>query len=149
TILHNEADTGGNHWLGIELRGKNNADVVGARLVLETEDGIQTRVGTGGGSYLSSGDRRHVFGLGKAMQAGKLTVTWPSGEKQAFEGLAMDRYWRITEGEQAPRDLSKKYRDLTQRRQGAKNRRVLHSSVLCALASLHQNLYFFASLNVT
>src|SRR5262249_36477303 len=107
-VLRNEADTGGNHWLGIELRGKNDADIVGARLVLDTEDGIQTRVATGGGSYLSSGDRRHVFGLGKAMQAGNLTITWPSGEKQAFEGLAMDRYWRITEGEQAPRDLSKK-----------------------------------------
>ncbi|HMF12310.1 MAG TPA: ASPIC/UnbV domain-containing protein, partial [Gemmataceae bacterium] len=106
-VLRNEADTGGNHWLGIDLRGKDNADVVGARIALEMEDGTQTRVGTGGGSYASSGDRRHVFGLGKAAKAGKLTVTWPDGNKQSWEGLAVDRYWRITEGEE-PRDMSKK-----------------------------------------
>jgi hypothetical protein len=106
-VLRNEADTAGNHWLGIELRGKNHADVVGARLALELEDDTQTRVGTGGGSYASSGDRRHVFGLGKAAKAGKLTVTWPSGEKQAWEGLPVDHYWRLTEGEKDAKDLSK------------------------------------------
>jgi hypothetical protein len=107
-ILRNEADTGGNHWLGIELRGKQNADVVGARIALEMEDGTQSRFQTGGGSYASSGDRRHVFGLGKTAKARKLTVTWPNGEKQSYDGLATDRYWRITEGQKEALDLSKK-----------------------------------------
>jgi hypothetical protein len=107
-VLRNEADTEGNHWLGIELRGKKNADVVGAKISLTMEDGMQSRFQAGGGSYASSGDRRHVFGLGKADKTGTLTVMWPSGEKQTWEGLAVDRYWRLTHGEKEAKDLPKK-----------------------------------------
>jgi hypothetical protein len=40
-----------------------------------------------------------VFGLGKAKRPGKLTVRWPSGQEQSWEGLKADRYWRLVEGE--------------------------------------------------
>jgi hypothetical protein len=50
---------------------------------------------------------RHVFGLGKAAKAGKLTVTWPNREKQSYDGLATDRYWRIAEGQKEALDLSR------------------------------------------
>ncbi|HZU38706.1 MAG TPA: ASPIC/UnbV domain-containing protein, partial [Gemmataceae bacterium] len=53
----------------------------------------------GGGSYLSSGDRRVNFGLGTNTTAGRLTVRWPSGKTQTWDGLAVDGYWRLTEGE--------------------------------------------------
>jgi hypothetical protein len=105
TILRNDADTDGNHWLGVELCGKNHADVVGAKITLETEEGTQSRFAIGGGSYASSSDRRHVFGIGKATKVGKLTVTWPNGQKQSWDGLAIDRYWRLAQDEkeaQAP-----------------------------------------------
>jgi hypothetical protein len=107
-VLRNEADTHGNHWLGVELRGKNNIDVVGARIALETGDGTQNRFATGGGSYESSSDRRHVFGLGQAYEINKLTVTWPNGEKQTWTGLAVDRYWRLTQGETEAKEFSRK-----------------------------------------
>jgi enediyne biosynthesis protein E4 len=96
-LLRNEAATD-NHWLGVELIGRDRADVVGARLILECEGRKQTRFAKGGGSYASSGDRRHVFGLGQATKVGRLTVIWPNGERQHREGLAIDRYHRLVQG---------------------------------------------------
>ena len=49
----------------------------------------------GGGSYLSSGDRRLLFGLGKSLSVDRLTVTWPWGQEQPVEVSAVDRYVRV------------------------------------------------------
>jgi hypothetical protein len=89
----------GQHWLGVQLVGKNNADVVGAKVQLKMGERTLTRFAKGGGSYLSSADRRFVLGLGEETKAGPLTVTWPDGTKQEFEGLASDRYHVIVQGE--------------------------------------------------
>ena len=43
----------GNHWLGIELRGKDNRDVVGARISLDVKGRTLWRFAKGGGSYAS------------------------------------------------------------------------------------------------
>jgi hypothetical protein len=89
-----------NHWLGIDLRGKDRRDIVGARLVLDVNGQKLTRFATGGGSYASSFDPRHLFGLGKNDKAGRLTVYWPSAEPRVehFDGLAVDRYHRLEQG---------------------------------------------------
>ena len=97
-LLRNEA-AGGRHWLGVELVGKGHRDVVGARLTLQVGGRELTRFAGGGGSYLSSGDRRHLFGLGNETKVGRLTVAWPSGRKQHWNGLAVNRYWRLVEDE--------------------------------------------------
>ncbi len=96
-LLRNVAETG-YHWLGVELVGRNNRDVVGTRLTLEVGERRLTRFAQGGGSYLSSSDRRHLFGLGKADRVGRLTVTWAGGKQEHWDGLAVDRYWRVAEG---------------------------------------------------
>jgi hypothetical protein len=88
----------GNHWLGIRLVGKEHACVVGARAVLAVDGQRLTRFAKGGGSYASSGDRRLLFGLGQH-RPGRLTVTWPDGSEQSFDGLAVDRYYRIVQGQ--------------------------------------------------
>ncbi len=98
-LLRNEADTRGRHWLGVQLQGAGHRDVVGARVVLEAGGRRQTRFAKGGGSYFSSSDRRHVFGLGAADRIDRLRVVWQSGREQLWQGLAVDRYWRLTEGE--------------------------------------------------
>jgi hypothetical protein len=96
-LLRNEAETT-NHWLGITLVGRKNRDVVGARLTLEVGGRRLTRFAQGGGSYLSSSDRRHVFGLGPTKRVGRLTVAWPGGKEVHWDGLEVDRYWRLVEG---------------------------------------------------
>jgi hypothetical protein len=103
-LLRNVADPAP-HWLGIELAGREHRDVVGARVTLDVEGRRLTRFATGGGSYLSSGDRRLRFGLGTSGRPGRLTVEWPSGEPrvQHWDDLAADRYWKLVQGEAAPR----------------------------------------------
>jgi hypothetical protein len=96
-VLRNVADTTPNHWLGVELLGKDHRDAVGAKVILSVGGKEQTRYAKGGGSYASSNDSRHVFGLGKAAQIDKLTVIWPSGKEQEWQELQVDRYWRLTE----------------------------------------------------
>ncbi|HEY7425816.1 MAG TPA: CRTAC1 family protein [Gemmataceae bacterium] len=98
-VLRNEADTGDNHWLGIELAGKDHADVVGAKIVLEDGERPQTRFAKSGGSYASSPDRRHVFGLPATARLGRVSVLWPNREEEHWEGLPVDRYYRLVQGE--------------------------------------------------
>jgi hypothetical protein len=107
-ILRNEAHTGGNHWLGVELQGAGHRDVVGARIVVEAGGHRQTRFAKGGGSYLSSSDRRHVIGLGTVDHIDRLSVIWPSGQREEWPGLALDRYWRLIEGQPGPECLHAK-----------------------------------------
>jgi hypothetical protein len=86
------------HWLGVQLAGKDHADVVGAKVELRVGSRTLTRFAKGGGSYLSSGDRRLHFGLGHETEPGRLTVTWPDGTKQSVDGLSSDCYHRIVQG---------------------------------------------------
>jgi hypothetical protein len=100
-LLRNRHETG-HHWLGVRLTGRPYHDAVGARLELEVGGDKLVRAVKGGGSYLSSGDPRVLFGLGSHDWAGRLTVRWPSGKTQAWDGLAVDRYWELHEGEERP-----------------------------------------------
>jgi hypothetical protein len=101
-VLRNVArkDYPTHHWLGVKLVGEGHRDVVGARVTLEAGGRRLTRFAKGGGSYLSSGDRRLLFGLGEIARVGKLTVTWPSGSprQQTWKGLRVDRYHRLVQG---------------------------------------------------
>jgi hypothetical protein len=103
-FLRNEAaaDKPAN-WLGVKLVGKGNRDVVGSTVVLEGEGRQLTRFAKGGGSYLSAGDSRLLFGLGPAGKAGRVTVRWSWGESQSWEGLEANQYWELHEGEAEPR----------------------------------------------
>jgi hypothetical protein len=101
TLLRNQPQGGqapANHWLGIELIGRNHREITGAKVTLEVGGRRLTRFAKGGGSYLSSGDRRLLFGLGPDVQVGRLTVSWPWGKEQHWNGLKCDRYWMLVEG---------------------------------------------------
>jgi hypothetical protein len=107
-VLRNRHETG-HHWLGVQVVGRPYRDAVGARLDLELADGEKLmRVVKGGGSYLSSGDRRVLFGLGSRDKVARLTIRWPSGKTQSWEGLAVDRYWKLTEGEEAAQPVTQR-----------------------------------------
>jgi hypothetical protein len=97
-LLRNVHQTG-HHWLGAQLVGRPYRDAVGARATLEVGGRKLLRTVKGGGSYLSSGDRRVHFGLATDAKAGRLTVRWPSGKEQSWDNLPVDRYWRLIEGQ--------------------------------------------------
>jgi hypothetical protein len=93
-------------WLGVALVGKAPRDVVGALLTLTQGDRRQVQAVKGGGSYLSSNDPRALFAL-VPDGAYRLTVRWPSGREQSWDGgaLGRDRYVVLHEGEDQPRSF--------------------------------------------
>jgi hypothetical protein len=94
-LLHNTY-AGRNAWLGVSLRGTvSNRDAIGARLRLHNGNSVLTRWITG--SFLSSHDRRVVFGLGPKPGRLSLEIDWPNGCKQTVTQLALRRYQTIIE----------------------------------------------------
>ncbi|HEY7307269.1 MAG TPA: CRTAC1 family protein [Bryobacteraceae bacterium] len=86
-------------WVGIVLEGRNsNRDAIGAKLTLTNGAERSVRWITGGASYLSSHDRRVVFGLG-GDPAGpmQLEIRWPNGGTRTVKGLKLNQYQRIVE----------------------------------------------------
>jgi hypothetical protein len=91
-----------NHWLGLKLVGKKaNIDAVGARVSYQAGDLKRSRMKVGGGSYLSSHDPRMVLGIGQRTKIDWLEINWPqpSGLRQRFVDLPLDRYITIHEGQ--------------------------------------------------
>jgi hypothetical protein len=99
-----EAKVPRRHWLGLELLGRKHRDIAGARVIVESGGRRLTRFAKGGGSYLSTSDPRLLFGLDDLDRVERITVFWPWGEQQQWEGLAVDRYWRLTEGDLKARE---------------------------------------------
>ena len=97
-LLHNNVGAE-NSWIGFQLMGtKSNRDAIGAKLILQAGNRRLVRWITGGSSYLSSHDKRVVFGLGKqAPQSVDLQILWPSGQSQKLSGLKPGSYQLIRE----------------------------------------------------
>lgn len=104
-VLHNEIVTN-NHWLLLKLVGhKSNRDAIGAQVKIVTGDGPQYAMVTTAGSYLSSGDKRVHFGLGKQTQVSTIEIRWPSGITQILKDVRADQSLQVDEpvpGRNAP-----------------------------------------------
>ena len=98
-LLHNNVGRK-NSWIGVRLVGvKSNRDAIGAKLTLRIAGRKLVRWITGGSSYLSSHDKRVLFGLGNlpANRTVDIEIVWPNGQTQAAPSLQMNRYHQITE----------------------------------------------------
>ncbi len=104
-ILRNEAVAAPAQWLGLKLIGRDHRDVVGSTAIVESQGRKLTRFAKGGGSFLSSGDRRLLFGLGTATAVERVTVRWSWGATQVWEGMQPGSYYELREGETAARRL--------------------------------------------
>jgi hypothetical protein len=99
-----ENPTEGARWVVLRLEGReSNRFGVGARVEVRVREGDQTRsvhtlVGSGG-SFGGSSLQQEI-GLGRAEAIESLSIVWPaSGTRQTFENVALDRFYRLTEGE--------------------------------------------------
>ncbi|MBI4462292.1 MAG: CRTAC1 family protein [Acidobacteria bacterium] len=89
-----------NHWLSLVLEGTASPrDAIGTSVRIQVGGRILARVVAGGGSYLSSSDRRMHVGLGNNQQADRIEVRWPSGTLEVFEKVAAGKVYRVREGE--------------------------------------------------
>jgi hypothetical protein len=89
----------------VQLAGRDHRDIVGSTIILEGNTRKLTRFAKGGGSYLSSGDRRILFGLGESEQVKKVTVKWSWGGTQSWDNLEPNSYWELREGDATAKKL--------------------------------------------
>jgi enediyne biosynthesis protein E4 len=97
-ILINSADNG-NHWLVLELRGReSNRDAIGAKVKLTTASGrvLYNHVSVSVG-FISSSDKRVHFGLGAEKQIRSIEIRWPRGAVQQLTNLVADRFLKVEE----------------------------------------------------
>lgn len=106
-----------NHFLTLLLRGKKaNSFGVGVRVHVTVEEAGKPRelyATLGSGGSFGASPLRIQLGLGQATAIRSVEITWPgSGTRQRFEQVALDRFYRATEGQVALEELSPKRLEL-------------------------------------
>ena len=87
-----------NNWILVVLVGKkSNRSAIGARVSVETENGVQTGEVSAGGSYLSCSDPRVHFGLANVKEIRRLKVRWPSGVNTVLSNVRVNQILKIEE----------------------------------------------------
>jgi hypothetical protein len=101
--LYHNVSPPGPHWVELALEGRrSNRDAVGAQVRLTAGGRTYLRFVDGGNGFASQSTKRLHFGLGGlggAAAIERVEVLWPSGRKQAFTKVAVDRIHRLVEGE--------------------------------------------------
>jgi hypothetical protein len=99
--LFRNAGAPGAHWLLVQLRTDPatgvNADAVGARVTVVTDQGSQFRERDGGNGYAGQSDPRLHFGLGDAARIRLMEVRWPDGALQYLEDVAVNRILTVSQ----------------------------------------------------
>jgi enediyne biosynthesis protein E4 len=93
-------NVGQNHpWVGFELQGtKSNRNAIGAKITVEVGKRKLVRWVTGGGSYLSSHDKRVVIGIpDSSSNIVNAEIEWPGGTVQRLSNLVLKQYHHVLE----------------------------------------------------
>jgi len=97
-LLLNETTPRG-HSLRLTLLGAGTCrDATGCRVTVEAGGRTVVRTMVAGTSYLSSGDRRLLIGLGATERVDRLTIRWPRGTTQTWTQLPAGRPLVIVDG---------------------------------------------------
>ncbi len=93
----------GNHWLGVNLKGrKSNRDGLGAKVRIVAAGKQQFwEVSTAVG-YLSSSEKTARFGLGKSTVVDLVEIAWPAGAIQILKDVRADQLLTVEEPPAAP-----------------------------------------------
>nr|MBS0020343.1 CRTAC1 family protein [Gammaproteobacteria bacterium] len=88
------------HWLGLRLLTSAGRDAAGARVAVyrPSQPPLWRRTRTDG-SYASANDPRVLVGLGNDTEVASVQIHWPSGRIEQWQGLPVDRYSNLREGE--------------------------------------------------
>jgi hypothetical protein len=100
-LLINAAKTG-NHWIGLRLvspKSLKERDMLGARVGITRSDGTTVwRRAHADGSYASANDPRVLVGLGKTAGVSRIEVLWPSGRRESWTNVPVERWTTIEAG---------------------------------------------------
>ena len=96
-LLTNQTDQPG-HFLALRLIGVDSArDAIGATVKVSIGRQTWAKQLTAGDGFHASNERCLVFGLADHQVADSVTVSWPSGSRQEFQSLNVDREWLLIE----------------------------------------------------
>jgi tetratricopeptide (TPR) repeat protein len=85
--------------VAIRLVGtKSNRDAIGARVMVETDQGRYMRELQAGSGFLSQHSKELLFGLGRSGAIREVVIVWPSGVRQALTGVPLNHRIRVEEG---------------------------------------------------
>lgn len=95
-FLNNTQDA---HRVAIRLRGRSsNREGIGARVTIETADRRMIRDLFSANGFMGQSPPRLYVGLGPATVIERLTVDWPSGQRDTFTDVPGDVHVTVTEG---------------------------------------------------
>jgi hypothetical protein len=87
-----------NNWLKVIPRSASNGlPAIGARVTLTIGDMTMIEEVFAVKGYLSAGDPRPNFGLGRATQADRVEIRWPNGQLQTLTQVAANRVLEVTQ----------------------------------------------------
>jgi len=95
-LFSNKCSSDNNYLILKTVGTTSNKDGIGARISVETENGIQIREIASGGSHMSQNMLPAHFGLGKALQV-DISILWPSGIEQVMTNIPVNQIITITE----------------------------------------------------
>ncbi|MDB5385761.1 MAG: putative system TPR-repeat lipoprotein [Planctomycetaceae bacterium] len=97
TLLTNRTVGTGN-TLVLRLVAVNSArDAIGAKVRVSIDNQIRHQQLTAGDGFQASNERRLIFGLGPHKIIDSVEVLWPSGVRQEFRNLPLNREWLLIE----------------------------------------------------
>ena len=97
TLLRNDGGNK-NNWMMIKCIGtRSNRSAIGTRVKVTSAKHSQIDEVMSGSSYYSQNDFRLHFGLGRASQADRVEVAWPSGVKESFPNLPANHLYVVQE----------------------------------------------------
>ena len=86
-------------WLKLDLRGTEcNRDAIGASVTVAAGGREYRQTLHAGEGYLSQSSKRLHFGLGEAASVERVSVRWPGGETEVFEGPALNGRYLLVQG---------------------------------------------------
>ncbi|MGH9352261.1 MAG: tetratricopeptide repeat protein, partial [Terriglobia bacterium] len=87
------------HSLSFKLKGsKSNRDAIGAAITVRAADGRQAKFLQAGSGFLAQHSKEVFFGVGRASEPVRVTLSWPKGLVEAFENVPVDHRIEIEEG---------------------------------------------------
>jgi len=98
-LLRNDGGNSANHWLTVDAKMEfttGKRDAIGARVTVTSgglkliEDLVPSR------GYMSQGDPRLHFGLGKAATVDSVEIRWPDGAVEKFEQVKANQILKLT-----------------------------------------------------
>jgi len=124
------------NWITLQFVGTStNRSAIGTRVELTLENGrkLYRTVGTGGSFGASS--LQQEIGVGSSSTVKELKVFWQNGPMQSFTGLAVNRKYRITEGQSEVEEIEQEHIPF---RKANKSQHVQHTAPPATEASADQ-----------